>query len=246
MTGDVRTSLAAHDTDIAVMRRKNNRSLTRNCDVQIARNGVITGAMRICVNRDHLAVNADLRAARLIPLICLFLPVGIDALVYRNMDLTIVRNRDVNCSPLAIHMEASAPWKRLLQIIGVVIGVAAPRQPMDVWIFTKRPWVQPDHFSGNQASDYHHHHQHDPAGANAASTFSGLTGPLVFDQLDNAPHNQQHWPIIRKPLPKVAPGNDPHVAQKEENSHDDQHNRAGERTLVTWRSRGRSRRRSLC
>src|SRR5436305_5145582 len=116
---------------------------------------------------------------------------------------------------------------------------------MDVRIFTELPWVPLQHLSGDKASDDYHYHQHDATSTNAASTFSGSTGLLVFDQLDDAPHDQQHRPIIREPIAKVAPGNNPHIAKQEEDSNDDQHNRARERTPVAWRSRWRSRRRSL-
>src|SRR5205823_2662441 len=115
---------------------------------------------------------------------------------------------------------------------------------MDIWIFTEFPRMPLHHLACNQTSNYNHHHQHDTAGTDAAGSLSLAVCLLVLNQLDNAPNNQQHRPIVRKPEAKVVPGNNPHVAEKEENSDDDQHNWASERTLVAWRSCRRSRRRS--
>jgi hypothetical protein len=80
-------------------------------------------------------------------------------------------------------------------------------------------------------------HQENAAHANAARRLAVALGLLVFDQLEHAPQDQQRGPEAGKQRSEVVDIHDPHRPQQEQDSHQDQHDGPGNRTM--WRPRSR-------
>src|SRR5262249_38060371 len=135
-----------------------------------------------------------------------FLPLGIDALVDRDMDLIVVRRADVEGAAFAGHMQAAPAGESLLQIVGVVVGVAPPRHVTAVPVKGLAKFVPVAIYAGcAQASQHQEDDEDDSSGSDALSPVSAARSLLVLEQLDDAPEDEQDRPIMGEPVAEIVP-----------------------------------------
>src|SRR5579862_714613 len=176
------------------------------------------------VENHRVACESDLWFGLLVVFIGVILAFGAHALANYHGDLLVISDADVHRAVIVIDAKAGnrgryGLFEMVVEIVGLaknVVEVAA----IDAHVVADLTPVKSRGLGGNESADDNDDDQKNPAGSDAARRQSIALGLLVLDQLEHSPQNQQQWPVVGEPGSQARPGEQVHVAQKENDSKD--------------------------
>src|SRR5450755_765306 len=216
-------------------RGDHDRRLPRQRYRHICGDAVIARALRVCVDSNQVAADIDSGFGGEIVLIRALLVSRVQSLRDHDLNLVVVGIANNHISTIAGDVQIRRSWKRLRNLIAE--SVTGPEEmhvlekvvTRPVKMVAKRIPIETRSLSGGYAETNQHDQQKYPAYADAGISSSFMLSLLVLHQLNNAPQDEQHRPIMRIPVPEGCPVEHTHRPHEEHDSNNDQHDRPGER-----------------
>ena len=233
---NLNVAIASSDIYIAAPRGDHQRCLTRDEDVHVGNHFMSASAFCVGVQRNIAIADRDLRFGAGVVFIGILLPVGANSLADYNLDLVVVRDVHIDRAVIVHHAEAAARWKRLCQLVVIVVRVSEQRKVavVDVDLIADGLPVHACGLRSDQPGHDQDNQQEHASGTDPGRPRAFALGLLIVEQLDDAPDDEQQRPKTREQVTQAVPMQNAHRLQQEHNSQDDEHNRAGHRPASSW------------
>src|SRR3974390_1968971 len=160
---------------------------------------MISSRFRLGVNGDESARDGNCRLGFTVVLVSVGLIVSANPLANHDSDLVVIGCGHSDRAACIDHLQACSGWEGLLQVIVEVITLT--EDAVEIAVVKIELIVQPGpvhafELAGDEAEDDDHDDQEDTAGADSSGASAFALGALVLNQLDDAPEDQEHWPVI--------------------------------------------------
>src|SRR5271163_4412143 len=244
----VEVDVAVHAVDgyIAMARNYGEIGVARHVNIQVGADAPLTRTLSVGIQGDALVGDGDQGLGFGVVVVGVGLLLRVDFLAHRDFYRFVVGFRvgHVNGDGAAIveHMQGAAGRDFVGQFVAV-IERGAVKDIVPVIIVTELDvlsQVFPVHargLCGEQSGDNDEQHQENAADSDAARRLAVAFGSLVFDQLEDAPQNQECRPEAGEERADSVPFENAHGSEQEEDPDQDQDYGAGDRTMWPGRHR---------
>ena len=103
--------------------------------------------------------------------------------MHSHVNLVVIRGRDVDSAAIAVHTQAAARWKRLLQVVAETVGMPAPGEVFGIGALAPLLPIRIPAIDciRTESCDYKENDENEPASSDSTRPYSGAVRLLILD-----------------------------------------------------------------
>ena len=200
LTRDIGIPIPAVDSNVAASGGNGHGRLAGQSDIEIGRDTMIAGAMSVRIHGHSVSAGVDQGLGARVPLVGIVLFLGKHSFTDRNMQLRVVGSGDVD-RPVIVHyvqIRVQREVRGHLVIVAVALAKRIPATFVPIEIVCNLIPVSGRLRRSHPGANKKYEQKHSSC-SNSPRTHSLCLVLPIFDQLDDAPKNDERRPVLSEP-----------------------------------------------